>query len=132
MTDKRMIKLFAERDEEALREVMKKYGDFCLAIAKDNAPTTEEAEECVNEALIELWHHLAEDKPRDLPTYIAATVARCVGGKESVDPALYKKHIKKQKGNPLPAIAAAVLVLCLIPAVWFLPKNTHRATVLKM
>ena len=125
MTDKRMIKLFAERDEDALREVMKKYGDFCLAIAKDNAQTTAEAEECVNEALIELWHHLAEDKPRDLTAYIAATVARCAGGKESVDPALYKKHIKKQKGNPLPAIAAAVLVLCLIPAVWFLPKNTQ-------
>ncbi|MBQ3228507.1 MAG: leucine-rich repeat protein [Clostridia bacterium] len=125
MTDKSIIKLFAERDEDALREVMKKYGDFCLEIAKDNVPTTEEAEECVNEALIGLWHHLAEDKPRNLPTYIAATVSRCAGCKESVDPALYKKYIKKQKGNPLPAIAAAVLVLCLIPAVWFLPKNTQ-------
>ena len=122
MTDKRMIKLFAERDEDALREVMKKYGDFCLAIAKDNAPTTEEAEECVNEALIELWHHLAEDKPRDLTAYIAATVARCAGG--NVDPALNKKYIKKQNGSLIIALAA-VLVLCLIPAVWFLPKNTQ-------
>ena len=124
MTDKRIIKLFAERDEGVLREVMKKYGDFCLAIAKDNAPTTEEAEECVNEALIELWHHLAEDKPRDLPAYIAATVARCAGCKKDVDPALYKKYIKKQNGSLIIALTA-VLVLCLIPAVWFLPKNTQ-------
>lgn len=124
MTDKRIIKLFTERDEDALREVMKKYGDFCLAIAKDNAPTTEEAEECVNEALIGLWHHLAEDKPRDLPAYIAATVARCAGCKKDVDPELYKKHIKKQNGSLIIALAA-VLVLCLIPAIWFLTKNTQ-------
>ena len=124
MTDQRIIKLFAKRDEDALREVMKKYGDFCLAIAKDNMPSHEAAEECVNEALIELWHNLAEDKPRDLPAYIAATVARCAGGKKSADLARYKRYIKKQKGTPILAVAA-VLILCLIPAIWLLLQNTQ-------
>lgn len=126
MTDKRIIKLFTDRDEDALREVMKKYGDFGLAIAKDNISTIEEAEECLNEALIELWHRIPDDKPRDLPAYIAATVAKCAGGKKSADLARYKRYIKKQKGKPLIALAAAaVLVLCLIPAIGLLPQNTQ-------
>jgi hypothetical protein len=125
MTDKRIIKLFTEQDESVLGEVMKKYGDFCLAIAKDNAKTAEEAEECVNEALIELWHHLAEDKPRNLPAYIASTVAVSAGYKNDVDLSRYEKYIKKSKGKPLAVLAAAALVLCLIPAVCLLPKNTQ-------
>ena len=60
MTDKRMIRLFAERDEEVLREVMIKYGDFCLAIAKDNTQTTGEAEEWFTEKVADMkW------KPED-------------------------------------------------------------------
>lgn len=121
-----MIKLFTERDESVLGEVMKKYGDFCLAIAKDNTPTTEEAEECVNEALIELWHHLAEDKPRDLSAYIASTVSVCAGGKKEVDPARYKNYIKRSKGKPLTVLASVALALCLITAVRFFPKNTQN------
>ena len=47
MNDKRIIKLFTEQDESVLGEVMKKYGDFCLAIAKDNTKLTVKQERSI-------------------------------------------------------------------------------------
>lgn len=124
MTDKRIIKLFKNGDEDALGAVIKKYGKLCLDIATDNTHSHEEAEECVNDALIELWHRISEDDPRDLPAYIAATVLRCATGKYNTDPEYYQKYLYKTKGKRLLPIAAAALTICLIPAIWFLPKNS--------
>ena len=39
MTDKKIIKLFIDRDEAALGAVMKKYGELCLEIAEKHLPT---------------------------------------------------------------------------------------------
>ena len=77
MTDKRIIKLFTDRDEDALSAVMNKYGNFCLAIAKDNMSTTEEAEECVNDALLSLWNSIPPAKPENLRAYLFTSVRNC-------------------------------------------------------
>lgn len=120
MTDKSIIKLFISRDENAIRAVMEKYGEFCIRIAMEQLPSREEAEECVNDALIELWHHVHKDKPRDLCTYIAETVVRCARGEESD----YKKYISKPQGKVPIAFIAAALLLCLVPVMIFLPQKT--------
>ena len=126
MTDKRIIKLFKSGDEAVLSEVMKKYGKLCLNIATDNTNSRKEAEECVNEALIELWHHVCEDNPRDLPAYISATVLSCAIGKHNIDPSYYQKYIKPTKGKHFLAVTvAAAFVLCLIPAFLLFPKNSE-------
>lgn len=124
MTDKKIIKLFINRDEAALGAVMEKYGALCLGIAEKLLPTRDEAEECVNDALIELWHHLAEDRPRDLPAYISETVIRCARGEAQEN----KSYTKKPHGKVILAVVGLLIIL-MIPALFLLPqKNTEEDT----
>lgn len=125
MTDKRIIRLFKNCDEDALRAVMKKYGQLCIDIASENTSSREEAEECVNDALIELWHHVGEDLPRDLPAYIAATVLGCATGKRNIASEAYKKYANRLKiKHSLAFAAAAAIIILLIPAIGLLPMST--------
>lgn len=76
MNDKRIIELFFERDEAALKETEAKYQSFCYYIAGTFLRSREDIEECVNDALLVLWNTIPPEKPESLKAYIATTVRR--------------------------------------------------------
>ncbi|MDE7362953.1 MAG: hypothetical protein K2N38_13575 [Oscillospiraceae bacterium] len=45
MDDCEIIKLFFDRDETVLREILRKYGTYCKTIARDILNNAEEADE---------------------------------------------------------------------------------------
>ena len=52
MDDKELIRLYQARDERAITESEQKYGSFLRRIALNLLGSPEDAEECVNDALL--------------------------------------------------------------------------------
>ena len=76
MKDEKIIELFFARDEEAIRETEKKYGALCHHVAENFLSIREDREECVNDAMLELWNSIPPANPDDLRAYLAEIV-RC-------------------------------------------------------
>lgn len=54
MDDKQIIELFFERNEAALSAVSLKYGRYCGIIVKNVLGSASDAEECVNDTLLDV------------------------------------------------------------------------------
>ncbi len=70
MNDRDIVGLFLERDESAIREVSAKYTSYCSKIAANILGSYDEAEDCVNEALMKAWESIPPHEPEMLSTYL--------------------------------------------------------------
>lgn len=70
-TDNEIIVMFYERDEAALSAASSKYGRYCSAVAMNILGNRQDAEECVNDALLKAWESIPPAKPDNLPGYLA-------------------------------------------------------------
>ena len=64
MQDEKIIELFFERDEKALKETEAKYGNFCRTVASNILSMREDREECLNDLLLALWNNIPPERPR--------------------------------------------------------------------
>lgn len=71
MDDETIIKLFFDRDENAIAAVSRKYGGYCRTIAKNILEDAQEAEECVNDTYFKVWESVPPEKPKILSAYLA-------------------------------------------------------------
>ena len=76
MKDEKIIELFFARDEEALRQVEKKYGGLCHYIASNLLALREDREECVNDVMLALWNAIPPARPKNLPGYVSEVTRR--------------------------------------------------------
>ena len=74
MDDSEILRLFRERDESALSAVSEKYGRYCKTIARNILGNEQSAEECVNDALMELWEVIPPNRPEHLQAFICEIV----------------------------------------------------------
>ena len=74
MDDNAILKLFLLRDEEALLETRLKYGARLYRVAMNILHSHEDAEECVNDALLKAWDAVATVMPQQLGAYLAKIV----------------------------------------------------------
>ena len=72
MGDREILKLLAERDGNAISELQRKYGRYCHTVAFNVLGSPEDAEECVNDAFLQLWNADSPDRVTDLKKYVAA------------------------------------------------------------
>ena len=70
MTDEKIVELFWARDEAAIKETEKKYGDLCHFVMSNILTVKEDREECVNDVLLALWNSIPPQKPKNLRAYI--------------------------------------------------------------
>ncbi len=75
MNDAQITALFEARDEQAVSETMKKYGAMCLRVAAAMLPA-EDAEECVNDAMMKLWNAIPPAKPEIFEAFVVTLVRR--------------------------------------------------------
>ncbi len=69
MDDERIVGLFLSRDEAAIEAVREKYGVLMFGVAKKITGSEADAEECVNDALLNLWRNIPPAVPRNLRAY---------------------------------------------------------------
>lgn len=74
MEDERIVGLFFERDGAALDEMQKKYGALLKSVAQKITGSEADAEECLNDALMNLWEAIPPARPQSLRAYSCRTV----------------------------------------------------------
>ena len=68
--DQRIIELFSERNETAIKETELKYGRLCYLIAYNILGNAEEAEQCVNDTLLSVWNKIPQTTPGNLKAFV--------------------------------------------------------------
>ncbi len=70
MEDRAIIALYLARNQEAIAETEKKYGRYCYSIAYNILYNTEDAEESVNDALMNAWNSIPPHMPSILSAFL--------------------------------------------------------------
>ena len=68
--DLRIIELYFERDEQAIKETDAKYGKLCRSIAYNILNNHEDAEECVNDTYVGVWNAIPPTRPNNLIAFV--------------------------------------------------------------
>ena len=69
--DSRILRLFESRDETAITLTAERFGGLCHTVAYNILDSREDAEECVNDALLAVWNAIPPEKPRSLGNFLA-------------------------------------------------------------
>ena len=70
MKDSEIIGLYNQRDERAIYETDRKYGDYCMSISLGILRNRQDAEECVNDTYLRTWRSIPPKQPSVLRTYL--------------------------------------------------------------
>lgn len=122
MDDQKIIDLYWERNEDAIRETSSKYGKLCFSVACSILASREDSEECVNDTYLGVWNALPPHRPLRFPvfisritrnlalkkfTYVSAAkrnpdavcsleeLGECVSGRDSVETELENRRIEQ-------------------------------------
>ena len=71
MKDEEIIALYFGRDARASAETKANCGAYCFAVANNILRNSEDAEECVNDALLAAWESIPPARPQNLRLYLA-------------------------------------------------------------
>lgn len=71
MEDNKLINLYWNRNEKAISETDKKYGNYCRKISYNILYNIEDSEECVNDTYLNAWNAIPDDRPEIFSAYLA-------------------------------------------------------------
>ena len=71
MEDTKIIDLYWARQEAAIVETDKKYGNYCRSIALQILSNMEDTEECVNDTWMKAWDCMPPQRPDILSAFLA-------------------------------------------------------------
>ena len=69
MEDSMIVDLYWARSEQAIAESDRKYGRYCLSIARSIVELEEDAEECVNDTWLRSWNAMPPQRPGVLSAF---------------------------------------------------------------
>lgn len=70
MDDNRIIAMFEKRDQQAVTEAERTYGQYCYTVAKNILGNDADAEEAVNDTWLQVWNSIPPQKPAHLKAYL--------------------------------------------------------------
>ncbi len=70
MTDEEIVKLFWQRDENAVKAARQRYQSYLGTIAYNILKSKEDAEECVNETYLKAWNAIPPARPKTLAPFL--------------------------------------------------------------
>ena len=70
MDDRRIIELFWQRSEEAIRQTKEKYGAACMHLLRNLLQNELDAEECASDVYLALWNTIPPERPEPLVAYL--------------------------------------------------------------
>ncbi len=70
MEDQKIVDLYWERAEEAIKQTEKKYGVYCHSVAYRILHSEEDARECVNDTYLRAWEAMPPHRPNRLSTFL--------------------------------------------------------------
>lgn len=70
MDDRKIVELYWERNEQAIAETEIKYGSLCRRMAYNVLNNVQDAEECVSDTYMSLWHAIPPATPRNFKAFV--------------------------------------------------------------
>lgn len=77
MSDEKIVELYWQRDEQAIKETDAKYRRFLLSVAYNIVYEVRDSEECLNDTYIGAWNAIPPSKPVLLQAFLATIMRRC-------------------------------------------------------
>ena len=71
MEDQKIVDLYWERSEDAIKETEKQYGVYCHSVAYRILRSDEDAKECVNDTYLRAWETMPPHRPNRLSTFLS-------------------------------------------------------------
>ena len=106
--DREIIALLQKRDEAALEMIRADYGKLCRQLAYQITGSQEDAEECLGDTLLEVWHSIPPNEPDNLRAYLLSLTRRNAINRY--------KHERRQKRGGTQFAAALDEIAEVIPA----------------
>ena len=91
MQDEKIVELYWNRDESAIRETQEKYENYLYKIAYNILFDKEDSNESVNDTYLAAWNSMPPHKPNVLSTYLGKLTRRI-----SIDIFRKRNRIKRQ------------------------------------
>lgn len=91
MQDEKIVELYWQRDESAIRETQEKYENYLYKIAYNILSDKEDSNESVNDTYLAAWNSMPPHKPNVLSTYLGKLTRRI-----SIDIFRKRNRIKRQ------------------------------------
>lgn len=117
MEDTEIITLLWQRRESALDEIIRRYGRLLKSFAGRILPTAQDAEECINDALLDIWNTIPPKRPSSMASYAAMLTRR-----RAID--RLRRLTAKKRGGGVYLVALEELEDC-IPADTALSEDTE-------
>lgn len=76
MEDKQIVELYLRRNEQAIDQTAKKYGNYCFSIANNILDNYEDAEETVSDTYVGAWNAIPPHRPVNLGTFLGKIARR--------------------------------------------------------
>lgn len=76
MEDTEIVALLWQRRESALDEITRRYGRMLKNFAARILPTSQDAEECINDALLDIWNTVPTQRPASVASYAVMLTRR--------------------------------------------------------
>lgn len=73
-SDKRIIRSFWNRDQDAILLVTQKYARYLHRIAYNILGSDEDCEECVNDTYLKVWNSIPPERPENFKAYLAKII----------------------------------------------------------
>ncbi len=70
LEDSKIIRLYWDRNQDAISATSEKYGNYCTSIAMNILGNKEDAEECVNDTYLNAWNAMPPHRPGMLSTFL--------------------------------------------------------------
>ena len=111
MEDYKIVDLYWERNETAIKETDNKYGKMLQSLSFQLLSSREDAEECVNDTYLDAWNSMPEARPVYLGAFLSKITRRI-----SID-RWRTKHREKRGGiaNAMEELTAAAALLYTDP-----------------
>lgn len=70
MEDNEIIRLYWDRNEQAVKETSEKYGRYCKTIARNILLSEEDADECLDDTYLKAWNSMPPQRPAHLAAFL--------------------------------------------------------------
>ncbi len=71
MEDEKIVELYWQRDENAIRQTEEKYGGYCRTVAWHILEDEQDTEECLSDTWMGAWSSMPTNRPKLLAPYLA-------------------------------------------------------------